>query len=333
MNDICEVLCYNRARSQRNSKSAMSGKNFYLTKGYYTFVILGGILAAGSTAFAQGAGDKYVEESLKMLLTARTIESEIRIETYVDSKEYTARGRYEEQVLPQVAPGSFLRSMYRLEINFPMNPPTANGSKPNRMTLVCHPSEDRDKNQIRRYTYIEGFESFSTIDLTKLEEKIKAANKEAVFAQVNEVRNLGGLAGTMRQIFRFYEFSAPTQENLQDEETVPTLKLTGTLKNIYHKELLTPFGGLNKKEQYPADFPSDIEVWLGRHNDFPYKIRYLRRLSEKSSQKEPLFQETFYKVSLNGTPIPASRFAPLSPPEGILTVKDDTDDFIKTLGL
>ena len=137
----------------------------------------------------------------------------------------------------------------------------------------------------------------------------------------------------MRQISRFYEFSAPTQENLQDEEAIPTWKLTGTLRSIYHKELLKQFGGLDKKGQYPADFPSDIEVWLGRHNDFPYKIRYLRRISEKSSQRVLLFQESFYKVNVNGTPIPASKFAPLTPPEDVLSVQDNTEDFIKILGL
>ena len=268
-----------------------------------------------------------------MLLSARTIESDIRIETYVDGKEYTARGRYEEQSLSGVAPGTFLRSMYRLEIFFSMNSPVASGSGPNIMTLVCHPSEDRDRNQIVRYTSIEGDQKFSTIDLAKLEERLKAANQEAVFAQVSEVRNLGGLAGMMRQIQRFYEFAAPTQENLQDEETVATLKLAGTLRSIYYKDMLKRFGGLNKKGQYPADFPSDIEVWLALHNDFPYKIRYLRRTSEKSSQKEPLFQETFYNVNVNGTPIPAARFAPLSPPENVFSVQDETEDFIKSLGL
>ena len=294
------------------------------------FFVLSVIVVATNTAVAQNEGDRYLQDSLKMLLSARTIEGEIRIETYEDGKKYTAHGSYAEQVLPQVTP--FLRSMYRLEINF-INLPMASNSKPNRMTLVCHPSEDKNRNLITRYTCIEGNESFSSVNLTKVAERLQAAKQVTAFVNVSEVRHWGGLAGTMRQISRFYEFTTATQENLQDEETVPTWKLTGTLKNIYYKELLAQFGGTNKKGHYPPDFPSDIEVWLGRHNDFPYKIRYLRRISENSSRREPLFQESFFKVNVNGTPIPASKFAPLTPPENVSNVQDVTENYLQELWL
>jgi hypothetical protein len=153
---------------------------------------------------------------------------------------------------------------------------------------------------------------------------------DLVFTQVSEIRDFGGLAGVMRQINRFYEFSQTTQENLQDEEPVPALKLTGKLRNVYHKQLLAQFGGLKREGQFPADFPSDIEIWLGRTDDFPYIIRYLRRITEQSEQKELLFQESFYRVVLNGTPIPASKFAQLNPPGGVFP-QDVTENFIREL--
>ena len=287
-------------------------------------------LAFGTAAVAQNEGDKHILDSLQMLLTARTIESDIRIETYVNGNKHTAEGSYAEQALPQAAPGTFLRSMYRREIIIRNSSP--HNSKPNRMTLVCHPSEERERNLITRYVCIESVESFGTVDLTRVEERRKAANRGMAFAVNSEVRNWGGLAGMMRQISRLYEFAAPTQENVQEEETVSTWKLTGTLKGIYHDELLEQFGGLAKKGQYPTDFPSDIEIWLGRHNDFPYKIRYLRRVSEKSSHKELLYQESFFKVNVNGVPIPATKFAPLTPPEDV-PVQDETENFIQALGL
>jgi len=301
------------------------------------FGILLGILTAGNIAYAQSAGDKHVLDSLNMLLTARTIECNIRIETYVDGKEYTAKGQYVEQVLPNVTPRSFFRSVYRLEITyFSMNAPMASDAELNQMTVVCHISEDGTRHQIDRYTSIEGVKSGTTVDLKKLEERIKAANQEIVFSQVSAVRNLGGLAGKMRQISRFYEFAPPTQENLRDEETIPAWKLTGTLQNRHRQELLPKFGGLNKQGHYPPGFPSDIEIWIGRHNDFPYKIRYLRRTSEKSEQKELLFQESFYKVALNETsfqPYTDLKFAPLKFSADVFSVTDDTDDLIKSLGL
>ena len=301
------------------------------TARFFVFVCF--FLMLAGVAFAQNEGEKYVLDSLKMLLVVRTIESDILIETYVDGKEYAATGHYKEQTLPKATPESFLRSMYRLEINFPMNVSTAGNSKPNRMTLICHPSEDRGKNQITCYTCIEGDETFRTVDLAKVEARLKAANNKPVFAQVSEIRSFGGLAGTMRQICQFYEFAAPIQENLHDEKTVATWKLTGTLRSQHHKDFLEKFGGLDKNEHNPTDFPSDIEIWLGRHNDFPYKIRYLRRTSEESSQKTLLFQKSFYKVNVDGTPIPESKFAPLTPPEGVFSIQDDTENFIKTLGL
>ena len=291
------------------------------------------ILTAGETAFAQSIGDKHIQDSLKMLLVMRTIKCDLRIESIVDGKNYTAWGNYAEQVLPQASPVSFLRSMYRLEIYFLPNTPMTSEVQPNSMTLVCYASEDGGKHRIERCTVVEGKNWFSTIDLKVLEERLKATNREIFFSHVSEVRNLGGLAGMMRQINRFYEFSPPAQEELHDEETVPAWKLTGTLRSVHRKDLLTRFGGLNKKGQYPPDFPSDIEIWLGRHNDFPYKVRYLRRTAENSEQKELLFQETLYKVVLNGPPIPAARFDPLKVPEGMFSKQDETEDFIKTLEL
>ena len=295
------------------------------------------ILVAHSTAFAQGEGDEYVSDSLKRLLTVNTIECDIRIETFVDGKEYAASGLYKEQVLPRMVlgqPSPFLRSMYWLDIFFrpSINTPMASTAEPNRMTLVCRPGTNGERSQVECRISIEGNQSFSTIDLTRLERRLRETNRELFFTQVSEVRNLGGLAGKMRQISRFYEFSFSIQENLQDGETIPTLKLTGKLRGFLHAEMLARFGGLDERGHYPADFPSDIELWLGRHNEFPYKIRYLRRISENSEQKELLVQESFSNVVLNGTPIPVSKFAPLIPPEGV-SVVDETDDFIRELGL
>jgi hypothetical protein len=168
--------------------------------------------------------------------------------------------------------------------------------------------------------------------LTRLEDRFKAANGAAVFTQISEVRNLGGLSGMMRQICRFYEFSPPSQEKLQDEEKMPVWKLTGTLKSVYHKELLARFGGLDGRGQYPADFPSDIEILLGQPNDFPYAIRYYRRSSEKSDRKDLLFQEEFRKVILDGMPLSRAKFALLTPPQNVF-MQDDTESVLKTLGL
>lgn len=291
------------------------------------------LLKACTIVFAQGEGDKYILGSQKMLLNANTIECDIRIETVVDGKEHSARGNYKEQALSRKTlgqPAPFMRSTFRLHLS--MNSLSPGSDEQNQMTIVCRPQANGERSLIERYTCIEGVKSFTVIDLVRLEEKLKMTNRELFFTQVSEVRNLGGLSGMMRQISRFYEFSVHSQENLQDDEMIPTLKLTGQLRNVHHKALLERFGGTDKNGNYPLNFPSDMEVWLGRHDDFPYKIRYLRRISENSERKELLFQETLFNVVLDGPPIPVEDFFPLIPPDGTFT-KDDTDDFLKSLGL
>ena len=290
-----------------------------------------------STANAQTDGNHSIQNSLNVLLAAKNVSCDIRITIIVNGKEYSAKGHYAEQALPHVNPNFFLRSVYRLDIDFHIISSRTNNAEPNhepnRMILVCYTADNGNVHQLDRYISIEGNRSYTTVDLKRLEYRLRSASREHFFRQVSEVRNLGGLAGMMRQIHRFYEFSPPIQDNLQDERAIPALKLTGTLRGIYRKELLTQFGGLNKQGHYPADFPSDVEVWIGMHDGFPYQIRYLRRPSEKSSQQELLFQETFHNVVLNGPLLPDSRFAPLRLPEGIFSPEDDTDNFIRSLGL
>jgi len=307
----------------------------------YSIAVLA-FLTAGNAVFAQGEGDQFVRNSLNSLLTLRNVECDIRLETFVEGREYAARGRYAEQVLPQAARQTFLRSVYRLDINFSMgSPPAAHAAGPNQLTLVCHASEDGGVHLIEQYTSIEGVKVFSTVDLKRLENRLRTSQRDVFFSQASEVRNLGGLAGKMRQISRFYEFSLPVQENLpvptrdnlQKEETVPTLKLTGALRGAYQNDLLARFGGLDQRGHYPAEFPSDIEIWLGQLDDFPYKIRYLRRTSENSDQRTLLFQETYFNVVLNEQTIPSARFARLTIPEDIFRVSDETDHVLWTLGL
>ena len=298
-------------------------------KEFLILVTFLGILATDSLAFAQSRGDGLVQMSLERLLAFRTIRCDIRIETFVDGVRYTALGRYAEQVLPQATPETFLRSEYLLEINFPIHLTAASDSAPNRMALVCYAAEDGRIHRFERYVFIEGNQTFSMIDLRRLETRLQ---ETLFFSQASEVRNLGGFAGKMRQISRFYEFSQFAQDNFQDgETTIPALRLNGTLRNIYHRELLGRFGRHDESADYPVDFPSDIEVWLGRHDDFPYKIRYFRRISGNSDQKQLVFQESFHNVELDGEPIPSTVFAPLAH-EGAF-MEDVTDAFLQSLGL
>jgi hypothetical protein len=293
------------------------------------------IVAKDDTVSAPGG--KYLTQSIDRILMLKTVESDIRIDVQVDGIEYSARGRYEEQALPKPLAGEFLRSMYRLDINFLTNIPAVPGSEPNRMTVVCHLSEDREQNQIWQYMSIEGEKTFNIIKISPVENAIKQSKKEPRFTQISEVRNLGGLAGQLRQIDRFYEFPAPAQpETLEEGGSIAVWKITGVLRPTYFDNLIKEFGGLDKKKRYPPVFPSDIEIWIGCHDEFPYKIRYLNRPSEKSVKRTLLLQSSYFNVILDGEEIPSIRFATFEQGEyleGVFGFQDITTSFIQSLGL
>ncbi|MDR2757644.1 MAG: hypothetical protein LBC20_18290 [Planctomycetaceae bacterium] len=282
-------------------------------------------------------GGKYLKQSIDRILSIKTIESDIRMNVYVDGIEYSARGRYEEQALPKPLAGEFLRSMYRLDINFLTNIPTTPGSEPNRMTVVCHLSEDREQNQIWQYISIEGEKTFNIIKISPVEKAIKQSKKEPRFTQISEVRNLGGLAGQLRQIDRFYEFITPAlPETLEEDNSIVVWKIIGVVRPNYFDGLINQFGGLDKKKRYPPNFPSDIEIWIGRNDGFPYKIQYLNRPSEKSTKRSFLLQSSYFNVILDGEEIPSVRFATFEQGEyleGVFGFQDITTSFIQSLGL
>ncbi|MDR0338318.1 MAG: hypothetical protein LBI18_14675 [Planctomycetaceae bacterium] len=282
-------------------------------------------------------GGKYLQQSINRILTLKTIESDIRMDVRVDGVEYSARGRYEEQALPKPLAGEFLRSMYRLDINFLTNIPAVPGSEPNRMTVVCHLSEDREQNQIWQYISIEGEKAFNIIKISPVENAIRKSKREPRFSQISEVRNLGGLAGQLRQIDRFYEFTTPAQpEMLEEGGSFVVWKIAGVIRPSYFDSLMNQFGGLGKKKKYPLDFPSDVEIWIGRQDGFPYKIRYLNRPSEKSVKRSLLLQSSYFNVILDGEEIPVIRFAAFEQGEhleGVFGFQDVTASFIQSLGL
>ncbi|MDR3199170.1 MAG: hypothetical protein LBU34_14985 [Planctomycetaceae bacterium] len=303
---------------------------FYICQG-----LLGGVWAKDDTT--ADFGGNYLKQSIARLLSVKTLESDIRMDIYIDGVEYSARGRYEEQALPKPLAGEFLRSMYRLDINFLTNIPTAPGSEPNRMTVVCHLSEDREQSQIWQYKSVEGEKTFNIIRISPVERAIKESKREPRFTQISEVCNLGGLAGQLRQIDRFYEFTALAQPATLDEDgSIEVWKIAGVLRPQHFDGLVKQFGGLDKKGQYPVDFPSDIEIWIGYGDGFPYKIRYLNRPSEKSAKRKLLLQSSYFNVLMNGEEIPLVRFAAFEQGEqleGVFGFKDITDLFIESLGL
>ncbi len=288
------------------------------------------VLCAAS-CFAQNV----LDQSIAAIQSHQTIECNLRMSVWVDGIEYASRGRYEEQAVSAGTPNNFLRSMYRLDINDISDVSLTPGTDPNRMTVVCHVAANRENSQIWQYKSVEGQKSLRFIRTNPLETAIRNSKKRTDLSCIAEVENLGGLAGTLKQIARLYEFTA---EPVEDQEAdMSVWKWTGTLRKERYDVLLKQFGGLGKKNALPSDFPSDIEVHIGQGDAFPYKITFLNRPYEDSKKRTPLSETTYFDVILNGEPIPAGNFPPFSEngrrPEGLFNFQDDTNLTIRALGL
>lgn len=258
----------------------------------------------------------------------------MRLDVVVDGIEFSARGRYVEQTLPRPV-SEYQRSMFRQDLNFLMDMPTAPGSEPNRMMIVCHASADYEKGRIWRYRSVEGNKSIDFIRLAALEDAVKRSKKTVVHKTAGETWNLGGLVGMLKQIDRFYEMNEAVLEN-EPSENGPVWKITGTLRKSYFDAFSKRLGGVDKKGRNPADLPSDIEIHLGRQDLFPYKIRYLNRASESSSSLKMLSEITYFDVLLNGEEIPEFHFMTFDRgemSEGVFDFQDATTAFIRSLGL
>lgn len=280
-----------------------------------------------------------LNSSTEKLLQLRTIEANIRMETTVDGVEFAARGRYEEQAIRRPELSDFNRCQYRLELYFLMDSALTPGATPNRMTMVCHiaDSTNRTEDEVWRYITVEGRKTIGYVKLAELEKAVQnalAAGKPVPCKTINEAWNLGGLAATLRQLERFYDFNASAVSATLDG--VALWKLTGSLKEGRLEGLLEKHGGVDKKGRYPDDLPSDIEIYLGQKDGFPYRIAYLNRPSETSTKRTVLSQTSYYDVILNGNAIPATRFPPLKQvelQEAIYNTENQTQTIIKSLGL
>ena len=268
----------------------------------------------------------------------QSIEAGIRMDVHVLGSEYSARGKYEEQRLANPPPGDFQRSMYRLDLNFVMGAPTIPGSEPNRMTIVCHPTPDRDKGRFWQYTSIEGEKSVKFVRLAVLEDRIQQKGKQSLIGTVVETKNWGGLAGTLKQITNFYEFTdSPKETVMEGGESQHVWKIAGTLRPVFWEKMVKAFGGLERRTlNYPRQMPTDIEIFIGKDDVFPYKIEYQNRPQEDSPKRTMLTRIVYFDVSLNGEPIPEFKFSAFDKgelPEGVFQADDDTERMIQSLGL
>ncbi|MDR1054043.1 MAG: hypothetical protein LBL39_07690 [Planctomycetaceae bacterium] len=315
------------------------------------------------------SGAIILKKSIDSISRFVRVECNMRVSTFVGGVEFPASGKYEEQAVaasgtqniennddnntdnsPKNHLSEFQRTMYRQELNF-VTDKLPIRAEPNRVILVCYPNKNDSKNgNIWQFRSINGNKTLQQINIDAVEAAIKKSfgtGEEAggnvrgqivvgdsdMFKQVGMLWNVGGIAGVLGQISRFYEFGElPKAETIDNTKTV---KLVGSLRKTYFDLLLQDHGGLEAKDRYPSHLPCDIEVYIGADDSFPRKIRYLNRKTESAKPTNLLVEINYTNITINGNPIPEHRFSTFQNevPIGVSKIDSNTDQYIKSLGL
>ncbi|MDR2642036.1 MAG: hypothetical protein LBC74_04505 [Planctomycetaceae bacterium] len=330
------------------------------------FVFVGTIISTQSNLFAQNTtldelnktGAVVLKNSIDTISQFVRVECNMRMSTFVDGLEFTANGKYEEQVvnasefdknkiggntdnsIPKSQLSEFQRTMYRQELYFTMETMPVQ-TEPNRIILVCYPNKNNSKNgNIWKFKSVNGIKTLHQINIDAVEAAIKKSRREKIgtpetkmFMQVSMLWNVGGMTGVLGQIDRFYEFAElPKVETI---DNIKTFKLAGSMRKAYFDILLKKHGDLEKNNRYPSNLPCDIEVYIGVNDSFPYKIRYLNRKTENAKPNNLLVEINYNNIIINGDPIPEHRFSTFQNevPAGVSKIDSSTEQYIKSLGL
>ena len=158
---------------------------------------------------------------------------------------------------------------------------------------------------------------------------MRQSGKQTLIGSVGETKNLGGLAGTLKQIARFYEFTDPPAETVM--ESRPVWKIVGTLRSEFEESMIKAFGGLEKKtNNFPGQMPTNIEIFVGVDDAFPCKIEYRNRPKKDSPKSNVLTRIVYFNVSLNGEPIPMDKYKD-NLLDGVYQTEDITDRVIRSI--
>ncbi|MGL4595687.1 MAG: hypothetical protein ACRCUY_13265 [Thermoguttaceae bacterium] len=278
---------------------------------------------------ASQLGGELLLESILRFTEIETIESSVNVTVLVDKIEFTAQGKYEEQGTTKTS--GLFRSMYRFDLNFLMEGPAIPGAEPNRMTIVCNITEDREKDRIWKYRSIEGTRTLSFVRVAPIEAAM--IQQKPTPKSLTELPFLGGIAGMLRQVDRVYEFKE-SPKLVSVGNSIPVWKLTGQIRpTILQQWAGKPELSEIPEDKWPFTAPTHIEIYLGQKDYFPHQIDYFNRLNgvEKGGL---LLRTTYSDVILNGNPISASRFRIFDKgetPDGVYKAIDETDVFIRSL--
>jgi len=217
------------------------------------------------------------------------------------------------------------KPLFRLEMRMQL------GSEPSSLLHVC------DGRHLWQYRKIREAETLSRIDVGRVAEALEESGKLHEIAKVGYWPGLGGLPRLLRGLYAAFDFTSVEETRLADQ--IPVWRLRGEWKQarlakLLPEEDLAETGKPVDFSRLPPHLPDHVLVFLGKTDEFPYRIEYRRRApnghqTENDSGGRAVVTVELHQVDFNA-PIHPTRF--LYNP-GDLEYSDDTDHFIKSLGL
>ena len=215
-------------------------------------------------------GNKLVAEAARHVFRQKAIEAKVRQRVMVFGQEVVGGGEYAQLSVGQ-------QNLLRLEMKMQVGPQPAtllqvSGSRDLWIRRQVPPAPPRLEH----------------VNLTRLRNALSRLDEEGKSIPSENWILLGGLSKLVESLHRNFNFALPKDSRIGDQ---PVLVLRGELKPERLKELQRESGG-KKREEEPSteQLPTAVILTLARADQplphFPYRIEYLRQLSEKELKAE-----------------------------------------------
>lgn len=285
-----------------------------------------------SYSFAQSSNSLHsssamLRETIERLVLLQSLKTTIRMDVYMDGEEYATQGKYVEEGFA-ASTNELPHSRFRLDLNFPLSSSGSFSEGLNKMTVLC------DGNYVWHYTSIEETNQFHMIRIEQVLAAIKKSKKKPYYSSVGGIAGLGGLGGMLQSINENYVLTTePEDFLLRGKASLKVWKLVGSMNSELRKELESQLGRKEEETSFSSHLPTDIELYLGQDDLFPYRIHYYNVPDPKRPQRRTLVtQLVFCDVIFNDGTIPDYLFTTFEKNGGSAPV-DVTGNFIKSLGL
>jgi len=265
------------------------------------------------------SGQALLEHAILRLESRRSVSAKIRHSVDLFGQKPVGSGLYLERRSPR-------ELQFRLEIRIQL------GDDPSSLLHVC------DGRYLWMYRKLGDSESLSRIDVARVQRALEESGDMGRMASIGQWPGLGGLPRLLRGLYAAFEFTSVEETRLAAQ--LPVWKLRGEWRKEKLARLLPEHKDAVKKgklvnlSQLPEHLPDHVLVFLGRTDEFPYRIEYRRRKArpgkgEGISEDRSLVVMELFEVDLNA-PIHPTRF--LYAP-GDLEYADETRRFLEEQGL